>query len=311
VTNDAAIPLPAMPAGLATRPATRRDIDAITALVAACERSIDGVSEIDPSDIDLAFELAPSDDGVLVVEDASRIVAWATTTDGRADADVHPDHLGRGIGAALLHWTEERVMVSGRTSVRQVVTDANVAARRLFEGHGYTTYQTAWVLEKTLDEAPPTVEVPSGILVRPFDLADAPAVFQVIEDAFSEWPGREPSTFEKWAIRIRDHVAFAPDLSRVAFDGEELVGAALCMDYDGQDDGWVQQLATKATHRHRGIARALLEAMFLANHETGKRKVGLSTNSRTGALGLYERLEMRVRRSYTGWAKDLGGEAGS
>ena len=82
----------------------------------------------------------------------------------------------------------------------------------------------------------------------------------------------------------------------------------MCMDYDGQDDGWVQQLATKATHRDRGIARALLESTFLAVHETGKRKVGLSTNSRTGALGLYERLGMRIARSYTGWAKDLGGE---
>ncbi len=232
-------------------------------------------------------------------------------TDGRAEADVHPEHLDRGLGAAVLRWTEDRTTAAGRTRVYQVVTDANVAAHRLFERHGYATFQTSWILEKMLDAAPPVVEVPAGIVVRPYEPADAPAVFRVIEDAFNEWPGREPSTFETWSIRILGHSAFAPELSRVALDGDEVVGASMCMDYDGQDDGWVQQLATKATHRGRGIARALLESTFLAVHETGKRKVGLSTNSRTGALGLYERLGMRISRSYTGWSKDLGGEGGA
>ena len=94
-------------------------------------------------------------------------------------------------------------------------------------------------------------------------------------------------------------------MSRLAFDGDELVGAALTDDYQGQDEGWVPQLATKATHRHRGIARALLQSVFAAHHGTGRRLVGLSTNSRTGALTLYERIGMGVRRSYTAWAKEL------
>jgi hypothetical protein len=33
--------------------------------------------------------------------------------------------------------------------------------------------------------------------------------------------------------------------------------------------------------------------------------VGLSTDSRTGALGLYERVGMKVTRSYTHFAKEL------
>ena len=54
-----------------------------------------------------------------------------------------------------------------------------------------------------------------------------------------------------------------------------------------------------------GIARALLQSVFAAYHATGRRRVGLSTDSRTGALTLYERIGMRVRRTYTSWAKDL------
>lgn len=299
------VPLPGLPPGLTARTASRRDVDALFALVASCELANDGVSEVHPTDVAQVFDLAQPDGGVLVVQDAGRIVAWAQVTDGRAEADVHPDHKGRGIGAALIAWTEERARATGRTRVRQIVTDADIAARRLFESHGYDAVQTSWVLEKPLDEAPPAVEVPSGIRLRPFAPTDAEAVHRVIEDAFNEWPDREPASFEWWAAHMRDHPAFAPDLSRVAFDGDQLVGAALCFEYDGQDEGWVQQLATKATHRHRGIARALLGSAFLAFHGTGRRMVGLSTNSRTGALSLYERLGMRIRRSYTGWAREL------
>jgi GNAT superfamily N-acetyltransferase len=305
VTKARVVPLPDLPPGLAARAASRRDVDAIFALVASCEAANDGVSEVHPTDIAQVFDLAQDDGVVLAVQDAAWIVAWATVADGRATVDVHPDHRGRGIGAALMAWTEGRARASGRTRVRQVVTDADIGARRLFETRGYTTVQTSWILDKPLDETPPAVEVPSGISLRPFAATDVEAVFRVIEDAFNEWPDREPASFEWWATHVRDHPAFAPALSRVAFDGDQLVGAAVCLDYDGEDEGWVEQLATKATHRHRGIARALLGSAFLAFHGTGRRMVGLSTNSRTGALGLYERLGMRVRRSYTGWARDL------
>ena len=206
MTNDAVIALPGLPSGLTARAATRRDLDAIVELVAACELAIDGVIEVDPGDIAQAFDLTASEGDVLVIDDASGVVAWATVADGRAEADVHPEHLDRGLGAAVLRWTEDRTTAAGRTRVYQVVTDANAAAHRLFERHGYATFQTSWILEKTLDETPPTVVVPAGIVVRPYETRDAPAVYRVIEDAFNEWPGREPSTFEKWTIRILDHV---------------------------------------------------------------------------------------------------------
>ena len=299
------LPLLDLPPGLAVRSASRRDVDAIVALVASCELANDGVAEVHPSDIAPLFDLADPDTEVVVVDDPSGIVAWATVAGGRAEVDVDPDRRGAGIGGALIAWTEERARASGRTRVRQVVTDADIAARRLFESHGYTAVQTSWILEKPLDRTPTDVDMPSGIVLRPFAAPDAEAVYQVIEDAFNEWPDREPTSFESWLAHMRDHPAFAPGVSRLAFDGQELVGAALCLDYDGQDEGWVQQLATKATHRHRGIARALLGSAFLAFHESGKRMVGVSTDSRTGALSLYERLGMRIRRSYTGWARDL------
>ena len=77
---------------------------------------------------------------------------------------------------------------------------------------------------------------------------------------------------------------------------------ALTDDYQGQDEGWAQQVATKASHRRRGIARVVY-LVFAAYYATGRRLVGLSTGSQMGALEPYERIGMQVRRSYTAWRR--------
>jgi mycothiol synthase len=288
-----------------TRVATRSDVAAIIALIAACETADNGLAEVHPTDVEHSFDVADAQAGVVVVEAADELVGWATLADGRAEVDVHPAWRGRGIGSALLVWTEESARAAGMSDVRQVVTNANTSAHLLFEGAGYHVRYSSWILEMRLGNAPPEVTIPPGIAIRPYRPEDAEAAYQVIEDAFNEWPGRQPTTFEGWSAYVLGHAAFAPGLSRLAFEGDELVGVALCDDYEGQDEGWVPQVATKATHRHRGIARALLQSVFVAFHATGRRRVGLNTDSRTGALTLYERIGMRVRRAYTSWAKDL------
>ena len=295
----------AIPGGLEARVATAADVEAITGLIAACERADDGAVEIDASDVAqfLASTTGPMD--ALVVVGTGCVVAWGALNSGRAYVDVHPDRRARGIGQALQRWSEGRARRHGRGRIRQTVTDNDRAAVALFTAGGYAPAHTSWILEKPLKEHPPTLVVPDGITIRPYRLDDARAVHRVVEAAFSEWPDREPVGFDDWAEHVLIHSAFSAELSRLAFDGDELVGAALALDYAAADDGWVQQLATKATHRHRGIARALIGSVFVAFHERGRRMVGLSTDSRTGALTLYERLGMRIRRSYTGWAKDL------
>jgi mycothiol synthase len=297
--------MPRVP-GTMTRAATRSDVSAITALIAACELADNGVAEVHPTDVEQSFDLADEEGGVIVVEALDQLVGWATAADGRAEADVHPAWRGRGVGSSLLAWTEGRARASGHAQVRQVVTNSDQSAHLLFESAGYRVHDTSWILEMKLADVPPEVDIPPGITIRPYRPEDAAATYRVIEDAFNEWPDRQPTEFAGWSAHVLGHPSFAPGMSRLAFDGDELVGAALTDDYQGQDEGWVPQVATKATHRHRGIARALLQSVFAAHHATGRRLVGLSTNSRTGALTLYERIGMRVRRSYTAWAKEFG-----
>ena len=71
------------------------------------------------------------------------------------------------------------------------------------------------------------------------------AVFDLIERAFSEWPGRSPSTFEAWHSHWLARSDFDPSLMFLAEDADgELVGALYAMYFPSE--GWVQQLAGSA-----------------------------------------------------------------
>jgi len=209
-----------------------------------------------------------------------------------------------GIGSALRAWTEARARELGFPDVGESKTDADVAAKALFLSNGYEPTYTSWMIRKPLDGPPARPDPPPGIEIRSYEDRDARTAHRVIDAAFCEWPGRNPDPFESWANVLR-HPAFAPELSPLAFEGGELVGVLIGYDYPEAGEGWIQQLATEANHRHRGIATALLGTAFTSFRERGRTRAGVSTDSRTGALDLYERVGMRVERSYTRYTKRL------
>jgi GNAT superfamily N-acetyltransferase len=294
-----------LPNGLLARPAAVTDADAIVELIAACELDADGVVEVDDGDIAPGFERPGFDPELdtMLVFDGTELVAWSELYRWRAEVDVRPSHRGRGIGTALLAWSEARSRELGDGAVGQTKSDGNVDARRLFLANGYVPEWTSWVIRIELSGRP-KARIPEGISIRPYRSSDARATYELIDAAFSEWSGRDPEPFDVWKPVVR-HPNFAAELSPLAFDRDELVGAILSYDYPDLDEGWVQQLATKASHRRRGIAQALLRTGFGWFHDQGRRTVGVSTDSRTGALGLYEKVGMHVIRQYARYTKRL------
>jgi len=93
---------------------------------------------------------------------------------------------------------------------------------------------------------------------------------------------------------------------RVALDpGGAVVGVALVLLADDGAEGFVDQLAVRADHRGKGLAQALLVDAFAAAREHGAVRSTLSTDSRTGALSLYERVGMVVTSTWLHRAVDL------
>ena len=302
--------VPGFPAGLTTRGASLADAEAVTELVRSAEVVDHGEAELTLDDLVSGWRrpgFDPSLD-VILVYGRDRLVGYAEVPSWRADATVLPEARGRGIGTALLGWLEhralERTPPNREARVGQTVIDTNTAAADLFVQNGYTPRPTSWALrlpgDVTIDHPP----LPPGISIRPYRPGtEDEAVYRVIEDAFNEWPDRTPSSFEEWQTFTTRRSDFDPSLLLVATSGDAVVGAAFGLPYP--EEGWVQQLAVRADHRGRGIAKALLREIFEEFRRRGFPEVGLSTDSRTGALDLYLGVGMVVRSSYTHYSKLL------
>jgi mycothiol synthase len=299
-----------LPEGLTARAPRPDDAEAVYRLAAASERAVDGVVDISLADIRADWRRPSFDldrDAVLVEDDTRVAVGYADLFAERAWAHVHPDHVGRGVGAALAEWTEQRGRELGVDVVGQTLSEANRDAIALLRDRGYGPRQTAWLLEIALDEPPAPPDVPDGITLRPLRRPDDEhAVYELIDAAFSEWPDREPGewSFEDWCASMLDREDTDPGLTWLLEDAGIVVGAAVGAVFE-ERDGWVHELAVDRSHRGRGIGRALLQASFAEFHRRGLATAGLSTDSRTGALSLYEHVGMHVVRTYRRWTKDL------
>jgi GNAT superfamily N-acetyltransferase len=296
-----------LPSGFSARPPVPDDLDEVTKLVLAAELADLGESMVTKEDIAAAWAQPSFDLGrdATVIETGARIVAAAETFRTRAEVTIHPDMRGLGLGTWLLGWVEARGRAKGERRTRQTRLDRDAGAAAVLRQHGYEVGYVSWILEISLDEKPAEPRPPDGVVIRHFIPGqDDRDVHRVIEDAFNAWPDREPTTLEDWQAMIPRRQDFEPGLLDVAVEGDQIVGACVGLNYEGEG-GWIQQLAVRASHRRRGIAGALIQTAFCTSWERGRRTCGVSTDSRTGALGLYERAGMKVTKTAKNFVKEL------
>ncbi|MGY4766675.1 GNAT family N-acetyltransferase [Kribbella sp. CWNU-51] len=290
-----------VPPGFSSRPATVDDADAIYQLIAAAEIEWHGRAEAvqDQVAADLRRpELRLEQDTLLVHGPDGELAGWAWVHLGkRAQIEVHPSYHGLGIGTALLDWAEQRSREAGSEWLAQAVDDQDKAGTVLLRSRGYDVLATNWLLERPLDL---TVlrDLPEGLTLTPYNETQARAVHELIQDAFSAFQQRRKS-YDEWARLTVERSSFRPNASTLAYAGDELVGVVIALDLTDTNEGYVEQLAVRADHRNKGIARAMLDDTCAEFHRLGRRTCILWTHSGTGALGMYEHLGMRVRRSTT------------
>jgi mycothiol synthase len=296
-----------LPEQLTARPLTEADARSVLALVAAQELHDLGTVDIEEADIvgdwqRPSFDVAASTVGVF---DGDRLVAYAEVgSEERGDAAVHPDYRGRGIGTALARWTQELARERG-TAVFGMPVLRGSPADVLLESLGYFIRWNSWTLQlpegRRIDAQP----LPEGCAIRTAGTeTEQRAAWTVIEDAFLEWSERERRTFEDWCATTLRRPGFEPWNLRIVTDADgEVVGA--CFLILSGDIGHVAMLAVRRDRRGLGLARALLAHAFADAREHGAARCELSTDSRTGALGLYERVGMVVTSTWVHRAVDL------
>jgi mycothiol synthase len=296
-----------LPAGLAAAPLAAADAVAVTEVMAACQEHDDGRVDIAEADLVAIFG-RPSLDlarDTIGVRDAGALVAVGIQLGVRiAFVHVLPAYRDRGIGTALMRWSQDAARAIGAGVTAQEISDTNPGAIELLERDGYTRRWDSWMFELVLDREPPPAAPPDGYAIRDFEPGrDDRAAHAVIQRAFSEWPEYEPQPFEDWAAMTLGRPGFVPALLGLAVRDGDVVGAALLMEDD--DLGWIDQLAVAREHRGRGLGKALLMHAFARTWERGGRRCGLGTDERTGARGLYENVGMHARKTYGEYAKPL------
>jgi mycothiol synthase len=310
--TDDVSPLPAPPEGVHLRRATPDDLDAVARLYADCARERTGQELWTRDDIAARWAAGRREDTLLVEDADGRLLAygefhedrapWTDDVDLYLDARVHPTATGRGLGTFLLARAEaraRRVDAPQPLTLRTTLVDAEDRARALLERQGFRPVRHFLDLRMDLDERPPEPVWPAGIRGRPVDLThEDRRVWQALQVAFADHWAFEPLAFHEWRYLVVDREEDDGTLWRLAEDDDGIVGVAVVRGSMPEDPGlgYIRDLGVVPRARGRGVATALLRAVFVALHERGVRRVGLDVDDLTthGALRLYEAAGMSV-----------------
>jgi mycothiol synthase len=294
------------------------DIAAILSLTAAADLVDAGFEDSIRSIIEEDWRsprFDPARDALVVLAADGSVVAEGECS-GRPGAEVeayarvHPVHRGRGIGAHFMDWSERRasdhVAAGAKPILRNSIPAEDPAAASLLRDRGYRRATVFQHLELSLRDLDPLPPVPDGVEIRPARVPeDLTAIHDAMEEAFSAHFGFAPVPFEEWRAEWMDAPEVDPGLFLVAWVGADLAGAALSM--NAGPVGWVGDVGVRPAFRGRGIGEALMHATFATLAERGfaDARLNVDAGNESGAVRLYERVGMTVRRAWHVYEKPL------
>jgi GNAT superfamily N-acetyltransferase len=282
------------------------DSKAVFELIAAQQVHDIGEEVIDEADIVSDWQRPSHDmtESTIGVFDGDRLVAYAELSGAdRGETAVEPAYRGRGIGTSLAHWLQDRARARGSTVLGMPVPRGS-SGDLLLEELGYRVRWTSWVLALPEGRTIEPPSLPPGYSLRTAGDSGQRAAWQVIEDAFLEWSVRERQTFEDFSAQVMKRPGFEPwNLRVVVDDAGIVVGAAFVI--LSEHVGFVEKLAVRKDCRGLGLGRALLADSFAQARDHGATRSELSTDSRTGALDLYQGVGMEVTSVWVNRAIDL------
>lgn len=234
---------------------------------------------------------------------------------------VHPAWEGCGIGRALLAWAEQHA----RSQIDRCPPDARVAlrthkdsrqqpARKLLEANGYRLIRHYFRMRIEMDAPPPAPRWPEGIRLRQADPErELEAIYRTDQDAFRDHFGFLEQPFETGLAQFRHNFLetenYDPTLWFVAQADDQIAGICLCRPHSWDDpaSGYVSSLGVRREWRNRGIGLALLQHAFGEFYRRGLRAVelGVDADNLTGALRLYRKAGMQVKRRIDLFEKEL------
>ncbi len=221
---------------------------------------------------------------------------------------VHPEIRQRGVGAAMVRWSESRL--------RDVVAEHPSDRKHVFEGWaeavereatadlieaGYEITETYAEMQRSLADPIDDHPLPAGLEIRQVTSSDRRAVWEADQEANRDHVGFTPGTETDYEgfVGLR---TMAPELWKVAFDGDRIAGQVLNYVDSAENEalgrlrGWTEWISTQRPWRNKGVAKALITESMRMFEGMGMTEVGLGvhTTNPTGAYQLYEGLGYSV-----------------
>jgi ribosomal protein S18 acetylase RimI-like enzyme len=298
---------------LELRAPTESDAAAIAALLNAISAAHYGESEVDADEIrswfhepDIQFVLAERGGNLVGYGD----IGWDKRRPHTYWLDLRALP-GSGTAGPLLEELERRAVPRDEPPVllRSYADAGEPEVASALTGRGYRVVRHAFRMRRELDRPVEDAALPPGLELRPYRIEDEARVHEANMDSFADHWDFAPSALEDWRRRQVERPGADTTLWQLAYDGDELAGICLCRRYSTEEPkfGWVDVLGVRPTWRRRGLGRALLLLAFREFERRGYDAVGLGVDGEntTGAVRLYERAGMEVRRRHDLYERTL------
>lgn len=251
---------------------------------------------------------AETDSRVVFVPDGTLVAAAVTPTPPaggfRVDlmGGVHPAWRGQGIGRELLGWQLSRAAEIRRAEAPDARWEAHAgtllgdeSAVRLFRRFGLTPARYWFDMVAPTAQAP-ALPLPDDLRVTTYSIEHEKALHAAHSEAFADHWGYQRRDLEQWATMTVRAETFLPDLSLLAFAGDELAGYVLS--HTDADPGrvYIGHVGVRRPWRRRGLAAGMLARVLRAATGSGRgtASLGVDADSPTGAVGVYERVGFTV-----------------
>jgi mycothiol synthase len=293
------------------RPLGPEDQGALAGLAEACLAADGGLPFAADADFMRPRFLPPAPGTTLAACDPAGALIAAAAVRPDSDDDpraiivglVHPDHRGRGVGAALMRWSIAQGQAllaesaqAGPRSLEVGTEGLTDAAARLYARHGFAQAFAEDVLRRDVRQPLPDAPLPPDITLAQWAPELAEAFFAAYTASFRERPGFRGWSQDEWTDWATGDDDFRPDASFVAFSGDTPAGFILC------DKGWIAQLGVRPEWRGRGLGAALIVPALRYFRAAGLAAVSLGVNvDNPSAARLYTRLGFAVTGRRARW----------
>jgi ribosomal protein S18 acetylase RimI-like enzyme len=209
------------------------------------------------------------------------------------------DRLTAAAYDALLNWTRtECASERGETFVQAGAAHGNDAASRRIQTAGFTYARTLWSMSGPVQAAPPDGPDETINIIAS---QDAATMHRILDEAFADHWGYEQFGLDDWLALQKSMPGHDPTLWRlVELDGAPVSAMILSRRLADEGSLYVQELATLAPYRRRGIGALLLRHASDVARTEGFTKVDLHVDSSNSydAPALYRRAGLDVRYAW-------------